>query len=164
MQVTEQVANKLPKQATKQSSELTYLVPPQVRCEIPRERGVTSFEATLTLPRSVQRVSADVDAARRDFSHSSHFSDKDHVLHVKISRLNGGVDFNIRVKCTLDRPYTPAFLNDLGPVNLSFAIPQYTASGLAVRYLQVAKVDKNNEPGRWVRALTTSTAYTCRVN
>lgn len=95
----------------------------KVRCEIPRDKGVTSFEATLTLPRSVSRVTADLDAARKDFSHTSHFSDKDHVLHVRVSRLHGGIDFNIRVRCTLDRPYAPAFMNDLGPVNLSFAIP-----------------------------------------
>jgi hypothetical protein len=75
------------------------------------------------MPRSVTRVYADIDAPRKEFSHSSLLRDKEHVFTIKINRLQGGVSFGINARCSLDRPYNPAFLADLRPVNLSFAIP-----------------------------------------
>ena len=51
----------------------------------------------------------------------------------------------------------------MGPVNLKFTIPMYSASRIALKYLQILKKDKNYNPFRWVRYVTSSNSYTFRT-
>jgi hypothetical protein len=51
----------------------------------------------------------------------------------------------------------------IGPLNLRFTIPMYSASRIALKYLQILKRDKNYNPYRWVRYVTSSTSYTFRT-
>jgi AP-4 complex subunit mu-1 len=51
----------------------------------------------------------------------------------------------------------------IGPINLRFTIPMYSASRITLKYLQILKRDKNYNPYRWVRYVTSSTSYTFRT-
>ena len=51
----------------------------------------------------------------------------------------------------------------MGPINLQFTIPMYCASRLQVRYLQILKDHKSNQPYRWVRYVTLSNSYVMRT-
>lgn len=57
----------------------------------------------------------------------------------------------------------PAHLPQVGPVNLKFTIPMYSASNITLKYLQILKRDKGYNPFRWVRYVATSNSYTFRT-
>lgn len=47
--------------------------------------------------------------------------------------------------------------------SLSFEIPMYNVSNLQVRYLKIAEAHKSYKPQRWVRYITRSNSYVCRL-
>jgi AP-4 complex subunit mu-1 len=51
---------------------------------------------------------------------------------------------------------------EIGPINMCFEIPMYNVSNLQVRYLRVADM-VGYTPYRWVRYVTQSSSYVCRV-
>jgi len=51
----------------------------------------------------------------------------------------------------------------VGPVNLRFTVPMYSASRIVLKYLQILKRDSSYNPFRWVRYVTSSTSYTFRT-
>lgn len=53
-----------------------------------------------------------------------------------------------QARLTLDKPYGPALRAEVGPVNLRFTVPMYSASRLSLKYLQILKKDKNYNPYR----------------
>lgn len=69
----------------------------------------------------------------------------------------------MRARLTLSRPYGASLRGEVGPVNLRFTIPMYCASRLSLKYLQILKRDKNYNPQRWVRYVTSSNSYTFRT-
>jgi AP-4 complex subunit mu-1 len=69
----------------------------------------------------------------------------------------------LRARLTLEKPFGPTVRSEIGPVNLRFTIPMYSASHIQLKYLQILKRDKNYNPFRWVRYVTSSTSYTFRT-
>ncbi|OWM67714.1 hypothetical protein CDL15_Pgr019215 [Punica granatum] len=50
-----------------------------------------------------------------------------------------------------------------GPVSMTFIIPMHNASGLQVKYLQIAKKSSTYNPYRWVRYVTQANSYVARL-
>lgn len=48
-------------------------------------------------------------------------------------------------------------------MNLKFTIPMYSASRISLKYLQIMRKDRNVNPQRWVRYVTSSNSYTFRT-
>ena len=70
---------------------------------------------------------------------------------------------SIRVKITLDTPVTSSHKREVGPISLGFEIPMYNVSNLQVRYLRISETHKSYNPYRWVRYITQSSSYVCRL-
>ena len=69
----------------------------------------------------------------------------------------------LRTRITLATPSGPGLRKELGPISLSFEIPNHNVSRLQVRYLKIAETSKGYQPGRWVRYVVTSNNYTVRT-
>ena len=52
---------------------------------------------------------------------------------------------------------------EIGPIDLGFEINQYSTSNLHVKYLKIVESSRNYNPFRWVRYITQSSSYVCRV-
>ena len=48
-------------------------------------------------------------------------------------------------------------------MSINFETPMYNVSGLQVRYLRILEKQKFYNPYRWVRYVTQSNSYVCRV-
>ena len=47
---------------------------------------------------------------------------------------------------------------------MSFEIPMYNLSGLQIKYLKIEETQKSKTPpNRWVRFITQSSSYVCRL-
>ena len=75
----------------------------------------------------------------------------------------GGGEQTMRAKITLDRPVTPQWRQQVGPINMCLGIPMYNVSNVQVRYLRVAENMVGYTPYRWVRYVTQSSSYVCRL-
>ncbi len=92
------------------------------------------------------------------------YSEKTHVLRWRFKRCPGGTEWSLRARLTLEKPYVASLRSEIGPMNLKFTVPMYSASRIALKYLQILKkADKSYNPYRWVRYVTSSSSYTFRT-
>jgi AP-4 complex subunit mu-1 len=75
----------------------------------------------------------------------------------------GGTEQSLRAKLTLSQACTTQVRREIGPINMCFEIPMYNVSNLQVRYLRVAENMVGYTPYRWVRYVTQSSSYVCRL-
>lgn len=69
----------------------------------------------------------------------------------------------MRTRLTLTKPFGASLRSEVGPLNLKFTIPMYSASRLSLKYLQILRKDRGQDPQRWVRYVTSSNSYTFRT-
>jgi AP-4 complex subunit mu-1 len=80
-----------------------------------------------------------------------------------IKKLSGGAEIAIRAKLTLDQLVTATHRREIGPIAMSFEIPMHNVTNLQVRYLRISETHKSYNPFRWVRYMTLSSSYVCRI-
>lgn len=94
---------------------------------------------------------------------TAEYNAKDREVVWTIRKFSGGHEHTLRTKITLSAPSTASLRRELGPISASFEIPMYNVSSLNVRYLRIAETHKSYKPYRWVRYVTTSNSYVCRL-
>eukprot|EP00798_Chlamydomonas_sp_ICE-L_P015170 gene15170-21242_t len=141
----------------------------KIWCEVQPNKAASALEVEIPTPKYVQRVHCDLDdrlpkpGGGTPMTQSWDYSEKGHLLKWKFKKIGGGQDFTLRARLTLDRPYVPSLRSEIGPINLRFTIPMHTPSRLALKYLHILKKEKDYNPCRWVRYVTTSNSYTFRT-
>jgi len=91
----------------------------------------------------------------------------------QLKKLIGGSEHSCSIQISLQTERIPNVRREMGPLALTFQIPTYSTSDLAVRYLQVigAEDARPRQPGdapprnphRWIRYLTKSSSYVVRI-
>lgn len=103
----------------------------------------------------------------------------------QFKKVKGGAEHTLSIKISLQDERVPNVRKECGPVSLGFTIPMFNVSRLMVRYLQIGGGAKNGAEGvggsgsgsgggaggggggkgphRWVRYVTKSSSYVCRV-
>lgn len=82
----------------------------------------------------------------------------------RIKKFMGGAEYTLRAKISLSAPaQLAAIKRDTGPISMSFEIPMYNVSNLQVRYLRINEANAAYNPYRWVRYVTKSNSYVCRI-
>ncbi|PNW87410.1 hypothetical protein CHLRE_02g146600v5 [Chlamydomonas reinhardtii] len=175
------------------NSEYKALLTLKLWCEVPSDKAASGMEVEIPTPRYVQRVHCDLDtsggaggpagggagaggltgragraaaaaAAAGAALQAWDYNEKTHLLRWKFKKCPGGSEWTLRARLTLEKPYSPGLRGEVGPVNLRFTIPMYSASRIALKYLQILKkADKNYNPYRWVRYVASSNSYTFRT-
>jgi len=72
----------------------------------------------------------------------------------------GSTEQVVRCKITLSEA-TPNAKKEIGPVNLTFEIPQFTSTNIEIRFLKIH--DTVAAPRRWIRYITQSASYVFRL-
>lgn len=137
--------------------ELTCLV----RAEIPEGNQGTNVQLRIPVPRNT--VSATTEFSADIPGCSAEFNNTEKKILWTIRKLTGGSELSLRVKITLDQPVSAAHKREIGPIAMSFEIPMYNVSKLQVRYLRISETHKSYNPCRWVRYITQSSSYVCRL-
>ena len=151
-QVTEPAPNKLDVVISLRSEYVPgkSAVTVVLRCPLPK---CTSHVSLSCRGEAVCPQKAEYDEARKE-------------LVWTFKKLPGGQDHAVRCRCTLTQDRVSAIKKEVGPVSLSFTLPNFNISRLAVRFLQIlAKPRSPNEPPpqRWVRYVTQSSSYVVRL-
>lgn len=79
-------------------------------CEVPADKNASGLEIEIPTPRYVQRVHCDLDEGKASASSSQSYdySEKTHLLKWKFKKCQGGCEYQLRARLTLERPYGPS--------------------------------------------------------
>lgn len=136
----------------------------RLRADIPAENYASSVEITVPVPKSAVSASFSWEHdAEFPPGLSSEFIPQSKRIVCKVKKFPGCKDIVVRCKVNLQNPHTPATRKQIGPLNMSFEIPMYNVSNLQVRYLRIVDSGPKYKPYRWVRYVTKSSSYMCRL-
>lgn len=132
-----------------------------LRAEIPEANYGSNVVIRLPVPRSAVSVLAEFSVEMPGCSAEFNANQKQVVWNIR--KFNGSSEISLRARITLDQPVTAAHKKEIGPISMSFEIPMYNVSNLQVRYLRISETHKSYNPCRWVRYITQSSSYVCRM-
>ena len=82
----------------------------------------------------------------------------------KIPKFQGGAEYILVTKITLNSNKTAECRKELGPITMNFEIPTYNISKLQVKELKILTNEKNYNALRWVRCVTQANSYVARIS
>mmetsp|Transcript_67812 Transcript_67812/g.187344 ORF Transcript_67812/g.187344 Transcript_67812/m.187344 type:complete len:359 (-) Transcript_67812:187-1263(-) len=140
-----------------------YKLDVTIRCraDIPETNYGANVVIRIPVPRNT--ASAGCELAQNAVGQQAEFSNTAKHVTWTIKKFQGNTEQTIRVKITLSDPATTNTRKEIGPISLNFEVPMYNVSNLAVRYLRIAEQGKAYNPYRWVRYVTQSNSYVCRI-
>lgn len=132
-----------------------------IRSEIPDGNYGSNVVIRMAVPRSTVSVVSEFNSEIPG-SNAEYIASEKKVCWT-IRKFNGGSEIVLRARITLDQPVTALIKKEIGPVSMGFEIPMYNVSNLQVRYLRISETHKSYNPYRWVRYITQSSSYVCRL-
>lgn len=94
---------------------------------------------------------------------SAEYVSQDKKIVWYLKKFAGSSEQSMKAKVTLNSTCTSQIRKQIGPINMNFEIPMYNVSNLQVRYLRIAEAMAGYTPYRWVRYVTQSSSYICRL-
>jgi AP-4 complex subunit mu-1 len=132
-----------------------------IRAEIPDGNYGTNVVIRMPVPRAC--VGAIPEFNMEIPGSFAEYNTTEKKLIWNIRKFTGGSEVTLRGKLTLDQQVTAMHRKEVGPISMSFEIPMYNVSNLQVRYLRISETHKSYNPYRWVRYITQSSSYVCRL-
>ena len=139
--------------------EITVLV----RAEMASNNFGANVSVEIPLPKCTAVASCSVITSPGSGPSHAEFVRHDGKIVWTMKKLPGGTEQTMRAKITLSQPCTTQIRREIGPINMNFEIPMYNVSRLQVRYLRIAEAMAGHTPYRWVRYVTNSNSYVCRL-
>lgn len=139
--------------------EITVLI----RAEIPGNHFGANVCVEMPLPQCTAAATCNVISPPGSGPASAEFVQRDGKIIWTMKKLPGGTEQTMRAKVTLTQACTSQIRREIGPINMNFEIPMYNVSSLQVRYLRIAENMPGYTPYRWVRYVTQSSSYVCRL-
>eukprot|EP00761_Pharyngomonas_kirbyi_P002050 gb/GECH01002054.1/.p1 GENE.gb/GECH01002054.1/~~gb/GECH01002054.1/.p1 ORF type:complete len:436 (+),score=89.76 gb/GECH01002054.1/:1-1308(+) len=132
----------------------------RLRADFPIETEATNVLVCMPVPNDTKSVSVSLPIGA--VGHSYEYKEKDKIVLWHMKKVKGGSEQMCIAKISLSQVISGNTKQEIGPLSLRFEIPMYNASGLKVRFLKIDERSKNT-PNRWVRYITRSQSYTCRM-
>ncbi|ETW05487.1 hypothetical protein H310_03250 [Aphanomyces invadans] len=134
----------------------------KIRADMPDTNYGANVIIRFPVPASTQSVTTDL--GNNGAGQLAEYRENENQVRWAIKRFNGGAEFTLRAKITLKEP-NPHVRREIGPISMNFEIPMYNVSTLQVRYLRIPEHARhpNYVYKRWLRYVTQSNSYVCRV-
>ena len=114
------------------------------------------------VPKSSQSVYTELPPKNK-LTQKVDYIQTDHIVIWKVPKLQGGSEVSLDTKITLSNNNPKECRKELGPVTVTFDLPNFNISKLQIKELKVNTVDKNYNAKRWVRIITQSNSYVARI-
>ncbi|XP_015884948.1 AP-4 complex subunit mu isoform X1 [Ziziphus jujuba] len=115
----------------------------------------------MPLPTYTTRVSFELEPGA--VGNTTDYKEANKRLEWGLKKIVGGSEHTLRAKLTFSQQSHANITKEAGPVSMTFTIPMYNASRLQVKYLQIVKKLKTDNPYRWVRYVTQANSYVARL-
>lgn len=141
-----------------QTSPFMYELHLKVRANVPSANYGGNVKIVCSLPKSTATV-----GFTTPLNQTTEYKEKEKKFLWSIKRLAGGEEFTLVVRVSLLKNAGTSVKKEFGPISMSFEIPMFNVSNLMVRYLRIAETHARYKPYRWVRYVTQSDSYICRI-
>ncbi|QDZ19033.1 mu subunit of clathrin adaptor [Chloropicon primus] len=93
------------------------------------------------------------------------FLEKEKKINWTLKKVQGGSEHIVVARISLNSQSSVSVKKEFGPVSLQFNLPLFNSSRLQVKYLQILNqsTEKGQNPARWIRYMTESSSYICRM-
>lgn len=129
----------------------------KIRADIPAGAHGSNVLVRVPMPRSASSVAFDIAEGQ-----TGEYDAKNRVLTWSIRKFPGAKELTLRARIAFSSPTHAPVRREVGPINLCFEIPMYSASNLQIKHLRM-KESKGYTPNRWVRYVTKADSYVCRM-
>ncbi|KAL7488291.1 hypothetical protein ACHAW6_013863 [Cyclotella cf. meneghiniana] len=134
-----------------------------IRAEIPDNHFGANVSIEIPLPGITTAASCSVVSTPAAVGVHAEYVTKEKKIVWNLKKFPGCTEQTMRAKVSLGGPCTSQIRREIGPINMNFEIPMYNVSSLQVRYLKIAENLPGYTPYRWVRYVTQSSSYVCRL-
>lgn len=146
-------------ETTPKTIEISVLV----RAEMPENHFGANVCVEVPLPSSTAGASCNLVTSPGTTAAHAEYSSQDKKILWTMKKLPGNSEQTLRCKVTLNQPCTSQIRREIGPISMNFEIPMYNVSNLQIKYLRIAENMPGYTPYRWVRYVTQSSSYVCRM-
>lgn len=141
------------------TSQLEFVV--RVRADLPTNNFGSNVQVVFPVPTRCNGVSTKLGSGAA--GQSVEYRIKENKVVWNIKKFGGGAEHSVHCKIDLKESMNPAVRREIGPISMTFEIPMFNSSNLQVKYLRVVDQNGTHTPHRWVRYVTQSNSYVCRV-
>lgn len=133
----------------------------RVRADFDGTTTAIGTRIELPLPESTSGASMEFNSVQTD--HSFEFNESEKVLSWIIPSFTGGTELLAKARISTGVPI-PSMKRELGPLTMTFEIPQHSVSGMNITSLQAMERGVEFKPNKWVRNITQAGAYEFRLH
>jgi len=133
----------------------------KVRADMPDDHNGNNVVIKVPVPKSTSSCSNEMDIGV--VGQTAEYKSQENVVVWTIKKFKGGSEQLLRVKITLQDGSNPHARKEIGPISMDFDIPMFNCSNIQIRFLRVMERNKNYQPHRWIRYITLSKSYICRI-
>eukprot|EP00397_Hematodinium_sp_SG-2012_P016487 GEMP01016824.1.p1 GENE.GEMP01016824.1~~GEMP01016824.1.p1 ORF type:complete len:452 (+),score=53.42 GEMP01016824.1:348-1703(+) len=141
----------------------------KVRAELPDTNYGGNVVISCAMPKNTTSVSTELHPPNA--TQAAEYLSNETRISWTIKKFQGGSEHSLRCRINLSTALkkgtqprlTDSISKEIGPISMNFEIPMYNVSNLQVRYLRIAEKHKSYNPYRWVRYVTQSSSYICRL-
>jgi len=133
----------------------------KIRADIPDHNYGSNVIIKFPVPKATVGVAFELPAGV--VGQTTEFKVSDKVVTWTLKKFPGSTEQTLRAKLTFQQA-PQNVKKETGPISLDFEIPMYNCSDVQIRYLRV--IERNSKgymPYRWVRYITHSNSYVCRL-
>ena len=149
--------------AIEETAPKTMEISVLVRAEMPENHFGANVSLELPLPKCTAAASCSLVTSPGTTGAHAEYSAQDRKVVWTMKKLPGNSEQTMRIKVTLNQPCTSSIRREIGPIGMNFEIPMYNVSNLQIKYLRIAENMPGYTPYRWVRYVTQSSSYICRL-
>ncbi|GFH51148.1 AP-4 complex subunit mu-1 [Chaetoceros tenuissimus] len=141
----------------------TFEVTVMIRADMEQTHFGANVIVELPLPQCTTSATCSLMSSKNVNGPAAEYMSSEKKVLWTMKKFPGQTEQTLKVKVTLDKACTSQIRREIGPVNMNFEIPMFNVSNLNVRYLRIAENMPGYSPYRWVRYVTQSYSYVCRM-
>jgi AP-4 complex subunit mu-1 len=133
----------------------------KIHADIPNDRKAVNMVVRIPVSKSAATVFTESTLGNVEYRQ------EDAAVVCNISSVQGGMEFGIRIAVTVDsnsHMSLQTVRRELGPVDISFEIPNWTATHLQIRSVNIEDHGRLLKCFKWTRSLTVSNSFVRRLS
>lgn len=136
----------------------------KIKCDLPENNYAGNVVVKCPMPKATLGCSCELGQGVT--GQSAEYTPADKCIQWTIKRFESSAEQFLRCHIALPQASLAnpeKTRKEMGPIAVNFEIPMFNASGLNIRFLKITERSTSYNPHRWVRYVTRSNSYVCRL-
>eukprot|EP01006_Ploeotia_vitrea_P019404 TRINITY_DN51600_c0_g1_i1.p1 TRINITY_DN51600_c0_g1~~TRINITY_DN51600_c0_g1_i1.p1 ORF type:complete len:470 (-),score=65.33 TRINITY_DN51600_c0_g1_i1:598-2007(-) len=133
----------------------------RIRADFPARVHAVNTSAKFPVPKNATNVTVEFGVGA--LGQTYEYDQTGKMVTWNIKKFDGATEHMMKTRVSLSSPASGNLKKEIGPITMTFEIPNHGVTGVAIRFLKIEERSKSYNPSRWVRNITQANSYTCRV-